>query len=146
MVHIPYKGGGPQVVGLLGGETMVMFAPIPNSLQHIRSGKIVALGLSTLKRDPTLPEVPTIAEATGFASFEVSEWQGVVVPAGTPAAIIARLNQEIVKVLTRPDVNERVAAAGAQAVGSSPEEQAAFVKREFARWSRLIKSLGLKLD
>jgi tripartite-type tricarboxylate transporter receptor subunit TctC len=146
MVHIPYKGGGPQVVGVVGGETMVMFAPIPNSLQHIRNRKIVPLGLSTLKRDPTLPDVPTIAEAIGVANFEVSEWHGVVVPAGTPAAIIARLNQEIVKVLTRPDVNERVAAAGAQAVGSSPEEQAAFVKREFARWSKVIKSIGIKLD
>ena len=146
MVHIPYKGGGPQVVGIVGGETMVMFAPIPNSLQHIRNGRVVPLAVSTLKRDPTLPQVPTIAEAIGVKDFEVSEWHGVVVPAGTTPAIIARLNQEIVKVLKRPDVSERVAAAGAQAVGSSPEEQAAYVKREFARWSKVIKSIGIKPD
>jgi tripartite-type tricarboxylate transporter receptor subunit TctC len=146
MAHIPYKGGGPQVVGVVSGETMVMFAPIPNSLQHIRAGKILPLAISTLGRDATLPEVPTIAEALGIAGFEVSEWQGVVVPAGTPNAIISRLNQEIVKVLKRPDVKERIATAGAQPVGSSPEELAAFVKRELARWSRVIKAVGIKID
>jgi tripartite-type tricarboxylate transporter receptor subunit TctC len=146
MVHIPYKGGGPQVVAVVGGETMVMFAPIPNSLQHIRNGRIVPLAQSTLKRDATLPQVPTIAEAIGVPDFEVSEWHGVVVPAGTAPAIVARLNQDIVKVLTRPDVIERVTAAGAQPVGSTPDEQAAFVKREFARWSKVIKAVGIKLD
>jgi tripartite-type tricarboxylate transporter receptor subunit TctC len=146
MAHIPYKGGGPQVVGVVSGETMVMFAPIPNSLQHIRGGKIVPLAISTLRRDATLPEVPTMAEAIGIADFEVSEWHGVVVPAGTSNAVISRLNQEIVKVLTRADVKERIATAGAQPVGSSPEELAAFVKRELARWSRVIKAVGIKIE
>ena len=146
MAHVPYKGGGPQVIGVVGGETMVMFAPIPNSLQHIRSGKLVPLAMSTRKRDATLPEVATIAEATDKADFEVAEWHGIVVPAGTPNAVVARLNQDIVKVLSRPDVKDRFATAGAQPVGSSPEELAAFVRLEFARWSRVIKAVGIRLD
>ncbi len=146
MLHVPYKGGGPQVVSALGGETAVAFIPIPNSLQHIRSGKLIALGLSTLKRDSTLREIPTIAEAIGIPDFEVSEWHGVVVPAGTPAAVIKLLHREIVKVLARPDVKERLEGAGAQAVGSTPEEMAKYIRREFSRWSRLIKAVGIRVD
>lgn len=146
MLHVPYKGGGPQVVSIVGGETAVAFIPIPNSLQHIRNGRLIALGLSTLKRDSTLRDVPTIAEAIGIPDFEVSEWHGVVVPAGTPAAVIQLLHQEIAKVLARPDVRERLEGAGAQAVGSTPEEMAKYIRREFARWSRLIKTVGIRID
>jgi tripartite-type tricarboxylate transporter receptor subunit TctC len=146
MLHVPFKGGGPQVVSTLGGETAVAFIPIPNSLQHIRSGKLVALGISTLKRDPTLRDVPTIAEATGIADFEVSEWHGVVVPAGTPAAVIQLLHREIVKVLARPDIQQRLEGAGAQVVGGTPEEMAQYIKREFSRWSRLIQTVGIRID
>lgn len=146
MLHVPYKGGGPQVVSIVGGETAVAFIPIPNSLQHIRSGKLIALGLSTLKRDSTLRDVPTIAEAIGIPDFEVSEWHGVVVPAGTPPAVIQLLNREIVKVLARPEIRERLEGAGAQAVGSTPEEMTRYIRREFARWSKLIKSVGIKID
>ena len=113
MLHVPYRGGGPQVVSALGGETMVAFIPIPNSLPHIKSGKLVALGVSTLKRDSTLRDIPTIAEAIGIPDFEVPEWHGVVVPAGTPAAVIQLLHREIVKVLARPDVRERLEGVGA---------------------------------
>ncbi len=146
MLHVPFKGGGPQVVSTLGGETTVAFIPVPNSLQHIRSGKLYALGVSTLKRNSLLRDVPTIAEATGIADFEVSEWHGVVVPAGTPAAVIRLLHQEIAKVLARPDVQERLEGAGAQAVGSTPEAMAKYIKREFSRWSRLIKAVGIRVD
>ena len=146
MLHVPYKGGGPQVVSTVGGEAAVAFIPIPNSLQHIRSGRLVALGVSTLKRDSTLRDIPTIAEAIGIPDFEVSEWHGVVVPAGTPAAVIQLLHQEITKVLTRPDVRERLEGAGAQAVGSTPEEMAKYISREFSRWSRLIKTVGIRID
>ncbi len=146
MLHVPYKGGGPQVVSTVGGETAVAFIPIPNSLQHIRSGRLIALGISTLKRDSTLRDVPTIAEAIGILDFEVSEWHGVVVPAGTPAAVIQLLHQEIAKVLARPDIKERLEGAGAQAVGSTPEEMANYIRREFSRWSRLIKTVGIRID
>lgn len=146
MLHVPYKGGGPQVVSTVGGETAVAFIPIPNSLQHIRSGRLIALGLSTLKRDSTLRDVPTIAEAIGIPDFEVSEWHGVVVPAGTPPAVIQLLHREIAKVLARPDIRERLEGAGAQAVGSTPEEMTLYIKREFSRWSKLIKTVGIRVD
>jgi len=146
MLHVPYKGGGPQVISTVGGETAVAFIPIPNSLPHIRSGKLNALAVSTLKRDTTLRDTPTIAEAIGVPDFEVSEWHGVVVAAGTPPAIVRRLHQEIAKVLARPDVKERLEGAGAMAVGSTPEEMSVYIKREFARWSKLIKSVGIKID
>lgn len=146
MLHVPYKGGGPQVVATVGGETAIAFIPIPNSLQHIRSGRLIALGISTLKRDSTLRDVPTIAEAIGIPDFEVSEWHGVVVPAGTPAAVIQLLHQEIAKVLARSDVRERLEGAGAQAVGGTPEEMAKYIRREFSRWSRLIKTVGIRID
>ena len=146
MLHVPYKGGGPQVVSTVGGETAVAFIPIPNSLQHIRSGRLIALGLSTLKRDSTLRDVPTIAEAIGIPDFEVSEWHGVVVPAGTPPAVIQLLHREIAKVLARPDIRERLEGAGAQAVGGTPEEMTLYIKREFSRWSKLIKTVGIRVD
>lgn len=146
MLHVPYKGGGPQVVSTVGGETAVAFIPIPNSLQHIRSGRLIALGLSTLKRDSTLRDVPTIAEAIGIPDFEVSEWHGVVVPAGTPSAVIQLLHREIAKVLARPDIRERLEGAGAQAVGGTPEEMTLYIKREFSRWSKLIKTVGIRVD
>ena len=146
MLHVPYKGGGPQVVSTVGGETAVAFIPIPNSHQHIRSGRLIALGLSTLKRDSTLRDVPTIAEAVGIPDFEVSEWHGVVVPAGTPPAVIQLLHREIAKVLARPDIRERLEGAGAQAVGGTPEEMTLYIKREFSRWSKLIKTVGIRVD
>ncbi len=146
MVHVPYKGGGPQNVAGVGGEIAVLFVTIPAGIGHIRNGRLMALGISTLKRDPTLPDVPTIAEAIGMPDFEVSEWHGVVVPAGTPKAVIGRLHQEIVKVLTIPEVKERVASVGSTLVGSTPEEMATYLKREFSRWSRVIKAVGIRVE
>lgn len=146
MLHVPYKGGGPQNVAAVGGEVAVVFVTVPAGLGHIRNRRLVALGISTLKRDRTLPDIPTIAEAIGVPDFEVAEWHGVVVPAGTPKAIISRLHQEIVKTLADPEVKERVEGVGSQPVGSTPEEMARYIKREFARWSKVIKAVGIRLD
>lgn len=145
LVHVPYKGGGPAVISIVSGETAILFATIPSSIQHFKSGKLVGLGVSTAKRDPTLPDVPTVAEA-GVPGYEVQEWQGVMAPAGTPGAIIKRLHQEIVKTLALPDVKERIAGVGAHAVGSTPEELAAFIKKEFATWAKVIKTAGIRID
>lgn len=145
MTHVPYKGGGPAVVSIVGGETAILFATIPSALPHFRSGRLIGLGVSTAKRDPTLPDIPTVAEA-GVPGYEVSEWQGVVVPAGTPGAVIGRLHQEIVKVLAIPEVKERIEGVGAHAVGSTPGELAAFIKKEFATWSKVIKQAGIRID
>jgi tripartite-type tricarboxylate transporter receptor subunit TctC len=146
LVHIPYKGGGPQVLAGVSGETPVLFLNIAAGLQHIRSGRLIALGITTLNRHPLLPEVPTIAEAIGMPDFSVSEWTGVVVPAGTPPAVISRLHQEIVRTLAQPEVRERIAGAGAQVVGGTPGEMSAFLKQEATRWPPVIKAVGIRFD
>ncbi len=145
MVHIPYKGGGPAVISIVGGETALLFATIPSSIQHFRTGKLVALGVSSLKRNVALPDVPSIAEAA-VPGFEAIEWNGVVVPAGTPAAVIGRLHQALAQALSIPEVKERIVSLGADPVGNSPEEFSAFIKRELASWSKVIKEVGITID
>ncbi len=145
MVHIPYKGGGPAVVSIVGGETAILFATIPSAFQHFQSGRLIPLGVSSLKRNSALPNVPSIAEAA-IPGFEAIEWNGVVVPAGTPAAIINQLNQALSKALSIPDVKERIIGLGADPVGSSPEEFAAFIKKEIATWSKVIKEVGITIE
>lgn len=145
MVHIAYKGGGPQVISSVSGETAIIFTTVPASIQHLRARRLIGLGVSTLTRDPALPEVPTIAES-GVAGYEFYEWQGVVAPAGTPAAVIARLHREIVRVLEIADVRKRIAGVGAHAVGGTPDELAAFIKKEIAMWGKVVKTAGIRAD
>lgn len=145
MVHVPYKGAGSALTSIVSGETAVMMASLSSAVQHFKSGRLIALGVSTLNRDPTLPEVPTVAEA-GVPGYEVYEWHGVVVPTGTPGAVISRLNQEIIKTLARPDIKERVASVGAQPIGSTPDELAAHIKKELAVWSKVVKAAGIHVD
>ena len=145
MVHIPYKGGGPAVISLVAGETALLFATIPSSIQHFQSGKLIPLGVSSLKRNSALPDIPSIAEAA-VPGYEAIEWNGVVVPAGTPAAVIARLHQAFAKALTMPEVKERIVSLGADPVGNSPEEFAAFIKKEIATWSKVIKEVGITVE
>lgn len=145
MVHIPYKGGGPAVISIVGGETAVLFATIPSSIQHFQTGKLVALGVSSLKRNVALPDVPSIAEAA-IPGFEAIEWNGVVVPAGTPPAVIDRLHQALAKALSIPEVKERIVGLGADPVGNSPEEFSAFIKKEILTWSKVIKEVGISIE
>ena len=145
MVHIPYKGGGPAVVSIVGGETAILFATIPSSIQHFQTGKLVPLGVSSLKRNAALPDVPSVAEAA-VPGFEAIEWNGVLVPAGTPPAVISRLHQAIAKSLAIPEVRERILSLGADPVGNSPEEFGAFIKKEIATWSKVIKEVGITVD
>jgi tripartite-type tricarboxylate transporter receptor subunit TctC len=145
MVHIPYKGGGPAVISIVGGETAILFATIPSSIQHFQTGKLVALGVSSLKRNVALPDVPSIAEAA-IPGFEAIEWNGVVVPAGTPSAVIGQLHQALAKALSIPEVKERIIGLGADPVGSSPEEFAAFIKKEIATWSKVVKEVGITVE
>jgi tripartite-type tricarboxylate transporter receptor subunit TctC len=145
MVHIPFKGGGPAVISLVSGETALLFATIPSSIQHFQSGRLIPLGVSSLKRNAALPDIPSIAEAA-VPGYEAIEWNGVVVPAGTPAAVIARLHQAFAKALAIPEVKERIVGLGADPVGSSPEEFAAFIKKELATWSKVIKEVGITID
>ena len=145
MVHIPYKGGGPAVVSVVGGETAILMATIPSSIQHFQTGRLIPLGVSSLKRNAALPDVPSIDEA-GVAGFEAIEWNGVLVPTGTPPAVIGRIHQAIAKSLAIPEVRERILALGADPVGNSPEEFGAFIKKEIATWSKVIKEVGITVD
>lgn len=146
IVHVPYTGGGPSVIALVGGQVSMAFASIPPALPHIKSGRLIALGVSSEKRNPVLPNLPTIAEA-GLAGFEVNEWNGVVVARGTPNGIISRLNKEIVSALMAQDLKDRIAAGvGAEVVGSTPEELARHIERELVRWPKVVKAAGIKAE
>jgi tripartite-type tricarboxylate transporter receptor subunit TctC len=144
--HVPYKGGGPAVIAIVGGEVSTLYATIPSAIHHFKSGRLRALAVSSAKRNSALPELPTVAEAAPLPGFEAIEWQGVMVPAGTPREVILRLNQAFAKVTALPDVKDKVAALGSDLVSSTPEEYDAFLKRELATWSKVVKAVGLKID
>lgn len=143
--HVPYKGGGPAVVAIVAGEVSTLFATIPSAIHHFKSGKLRALAVSSAKRNAALPQLPTVAEA-GVLGYEAIEWQGLMVPTGTPRDVILKLNQAFAKVAAMTEVKERVAALGADLAPSTPEEFDAFVKREFAVWSKVVKDVGIRID
>lgn len=145
VLHIPYKGSGPAVTDLLGGQVSMMFESITSARPHIASGKLRALAVTTARRSQALPDVPTVAEA-GIRGYEVSPWFAVFVPAKTPKPVVVRLHAEITGALRLPDVRERFASIGAEPIGSSPEELAAHLKSEMARWAGIIRDRGIKAD
>jgi tripartite-type tricarboxylate transporter receptor subunit TctC len=145
MVHVPYKGSGAAISDLLGGQVQLNFESPPNALPHLRAGKLRALGITSLKRSALLPEVPTLDEA-GLPKFEMSQWFAVFGPANLPAAITARLNKEINAILKAPDVVEKISSQGGDIIGGSPEEFAAFLKRDIAKWADLVKTANIKAD
>jgi tripartite-type tricarboxylate transporter receptor subunit TctC len=145
MLHIPYKGGGPAVISVVQGETSLLFATIPSSIQHFKTGRLVPLAVSSAKRNNALPDLPTVAEA-GVPGYEAIEWQGIVVPAGTPQSVIRTLYQATAKASQVPEVKEKAAGLGADFVNSTPEEFDQFVKRELSVWSKVIKEVGIKID
>jgi len=143
IVHVPYKGFGPAMTDLLGGQVTSAFATTLASLPHVRAGKLRALGISTAKRSAVAPEVPTIAES-GVPGFDVSEWQMLLAPAGTPSAIIDRMQREVAAALRQDDVKTRMTELGASPVGSTPKEAEAFLRSELARWADVAKRVGIK--
>src|SRR5688500_12224481 len=143
--HVPYKGGGPAVIAIVGGEVSTLFATIPSAIHHFKSGKLRALGVSSAKRNAALPELPTVAEA-GVPGYEAIGWQGLMVPTGTSRDIILRLNQAFHKVAALPEVKEKVASLGSDLAPSSPEEFDAFVKRELQVCSKVVRDVGIKID
>jgi tripartite-type tricarboxylate transporter receptor subunit TctC len=142
--QVAYKGGAPALVDVMGGQVPMMFITIPPSLQHVRAGRVRALGVTSSKRIASLPDVPTISES-GVPGFEDYEWQGIVAPAGTSREIIMRLNAEILRALTIPEVRERISGLGAEVIGGTPEQLTEFIKAEVARWAKAIKP-GLRID
>ena len=145
LLHVPYKGGGPAVISIVQGETTTLFATIPSSIQHFKTGKLVPLAVSSAKRNSALPELPTVSEA-GVRGYEAIEWQGLMVPAGTPQSVIRTLYQATTKASQTPEIKEKVAGLGADFVNSTPEEFDQFVKRELAVWSKVVKEVGIKID
>ena len=145
ILHIPYKGSAPAMTDLLGGQVMMMFDNIPSALPHIRAGKLRALAVTGARRDPLLPELPTIAEA-GVAGYESGVWFGLAVPAGTPRADIARINEAAIKGTKSPEFIKRMTELGYSIIGSSPEQMAEMSKAEVSRWGPIVKASGAKAD
>lgn len=145
MVHVPYKGAPQAIVDILGGRLALMFTTMPTGIPHIKAGKLRALAVTSAKRLAYVPETPTMIES-GYPGFEVDSWRGMYVPAGTPMRIIARLNGEIVKVLRMPDIKERLVAAGFDPMSSTPQELDAFGKAELAKWSKVAKAAGVRIE
>lgn len=145
IVHIPYKGAGPALTELLGGQTQVMCTSLAGQLPHIKAGRVRALAVTTATRNAQVPNVPTMIEA-GVPGYEVTIWYAVFFPAGAPKAVVARLNSDLVKILNSPDMKERLAQIGVDPAPSTPEELAAFVKAETDKYTKVAQDAGIKLE
>ena len=145
MQHVPYKGSGQAVIDLLAGQIQVMFSGMSSVMPHIKANKLRPLAVTGAQRSPAAPEVPTIAES-GYPGFEASAWYGVLAPAGTPKAIVARLNAEILRVLKIPEVKERLENVGFEIVGGTPEAFAQYIRSEIEKWARVVKASGIKAE
>lgn len=144
MVHIPYKGGGPALTDLLGGQLPVFVAVISTGVPPVKAGRAVALAVTGAKRSPALPDVPTLAETPGLKGYEASNWYGMVAPAGTPQPIINRLHKDLSGLLKSPDIRDALLARGIDAESSTPEEFTAYIKSESAKWGKVIRTANLK--
>ena len=142
--HIPYKGSGPAMMDLVAGQYHYNFAGLQGAQTLVRSGKLRALAITTPRRVAALPDLPAVAEA--LPGFEVVGWYGVIGPAGLPRPIVARLHEELIRILNHPDVRERILADGSEPVGSAPEEFRQFMLADLAKWAKLVKESGAKLD
>jgi tripartite-type tricarboxylate transporter receptor subunit TctC len=145
MLHVPYKGDTPALVDLVSGQVHLMFGTAVSFLPYVRAGRLNALAVTNPERSPIAPDVPTIAES-GLPGFEALQWFGIFVPAGTSRDIVARLNAEIVKIARLPDIRERMTSLGADAVGNAPEQFAGFLKADTAKWAKVVKQSGARID
>ncbi len=145
IVHIPYKGSPPALIDLLGGRVVLMCSTIAPAMPLVKSGKLRALAVTSLKRSAAAPEIPTVAES-GLPGYEATAWQGVLAPAGTPREIILKLNTEIVRIVNSPDVRRQLGEQGYEPAGTSPEQFAEYIKTEITKWTRVIKAAGLRAE
>jgi tripartite-type tricarboxylate transporter receptor subunit TctC len=145
MVHVPYKGIAPAMTDLMSGEVQLMFGTIVALVPHIQSGKLRAIAVTSRKRSSLLTEVPTLAES-GLPDYEAGSWYGILAPAGTPRPVIERLHGAIVKALKEPEVAKRLAAEGAEVIGSTPDEFAAHIKSEIARVGKVVRAAGIRIE
>ena len=145
MNHVPYKGGAPAMMDLVAGQVSLMFDNIPTAIAQVRANKVRALAVAQAKRTPAAADIPTMAES-GFPGFEVLSWQGFLAPAGTPGAVVNRLNADILKVLAQPDVRERLTAQGIEIRTSSPAEFAAIIRADAEIWAKVVKATGTRIE
>jgi tripartite-type tricarboxylate transporter receptor subunit TctC len=145
MNHIPYKGGGPAVAALIAGEVSVGFATTPSVIGHVKSGKLRGLAVTTSKRSPATPELPTVSEA-GVKGYEAGTWYGLLVPAATPKEIVVRLHDESMKLLSAADVKQRLEAAGFEPIGSTPEQFATYIRSEVEKWGKVVRAARVRVD
>ena len=145
MVHIPYRGSGPAMIGLLGGETPVMFLPAINAGPHVKSGRLRAIAVTSTTRLPVMPAVPTVAES-GLRGYESSQWYGLLAPAGTPEDLLNSLNAHVVKILQTADMKQRLTEDGIVPVGNTRQQFAAHIKAELVKWAQVIKRSGARID
>ena len=145
VVHVPFKGSGQAMPNLLAGQVQLVFDPMPSSLPHVKSGRLRAIAISTATRSPAIPELPTVAEA-GVPGYESSLWYGVLLPAQTPSAVVAKLNQTINAILREAEVGERFAALGAEPRGGTSAEFGAYIGTEVRKWGKVIKAVGIRAD
>jgi tripartite-type tricarboxylate transporter receptor subunit TctC len=145
LLHVPYKGGGPAIAGLIGGETSMMFDTAASILPHVKGGKLRALAIARAARLPEYPELQTFSEA-GVKGYEVNAWYSVHAPAGVPREIVDKVNRELVRILQLPDIRERLKQLGSEGVGNTPDEFARFVRAESAKYAKAIRDAGVKVE
>jgi tripartite-type tricarboxylate transporter receptor subunit TctC len=145
LLHVPYKGGGPMLIDLIGGQIQTGFDNLPSSINHIRSGRVRALAVTTAKRWPGAPDIPTMAEA-GVPGYESSAWFGLLAPAGTPQTVVDLLQRQVASILATPEVKKVFIEQGAEPVGSQPGEFASLIASELQKWAKVAKTSGVKLD
>lgn len=146
MTHIPYRGSGPALLDLVGGQVDVMFDNLPSAMQLIKSGKIKALALTSSTRSAALPDTPTIEEAAGLKGFEATSWFGLLAPAGTPPEVVNRIQQEVARALSSPAISEKMLAQGALPSGNTPAQFAALIDSEHKKWAQVVKVSGARVD
>jgi len=145
MVHVPYRGSGPAMIGLLSGEVPTMFLPAINAGPHIKAGRLRAIAVTSATRLPAMPGLPTVAES-GLRGYESSQWYGILAPAGTPEDILSALNAQVVQVVHAPDMQQRLTEDGLVAIGNSRQQFTAHIKTELAKWAKVIKQSGARID
>ena len=145
LTHVPFKGSFPMLIDIMGGHVMVAFDSIQATLPHIKAGKLKAMGIAAEKRSPIAPDIPTIVEAGGPA-MTLASWYGLLAPAGTPRDVLARLHAEVVKAIALPDLRERFVASGIEPVGSSPDQFAAAIREDLARWAKVVRAANIRSE
>jgi tripartite-type tricarboxylate transporter receptor subunit TctC len=145
MNHVPYKGGGPAVAALVAGEVSVGFATMPSVISHVKSGKMRGLAVTTAKRSPATPDLPTVSES-GLKGYEAGTWYGLLVPVATPKDAITRLHAESMKVIATPEVKQRLDTAGFETIGSTPAEFGSYIRSEVEKWTKVVRTAGVRVD